>query len=279
MRGKRDSGPVTGRLAVLLVAMILAATPGHAQPQAPLLTGPVNDFARVIDANSEALMDRQIRALHDATGDAVVVATVKSIAPFADIEELALRLFENQGRGLGGRAKDSGALIVMAVDDRRVRIEVGYDLEDLITDGYSGETIRLMAPAFREGRYGEGLAFGVSRIVGRIAQARNVTLREPVAPRVPVRRSADRSPSYGMWILLAFFFLSWILRSSRPNRRRRRWGRGPWSGWHSGVGPFGGSSGGFGGGFGGFGGGGFGGGGFGGFGGGRSGGGGASGGW
>jgi uncharacterized protein len=258
-----------------VAVFVTIAASVSAQPAAPLLTQPVNDFAGVVDSASRARMERQIRALQTATGDAVVVATVKTVAPFADIEELALRMFENQGRGLGGRTNDNGVLLVVAVQDRRARIEVGYGLEDPITDGFAGETIRLTAPAFREGRYGEGLAFAVSRIVERIARARNVTLSEPAAPPVQNRRS-DRGTPSGIWFLLAVFFILWMMRASHPRGRRRRWGRGPWSGWNSGVGPFGGGYGGFGGGFGGFGGGG---GGFGGFGGGRSGGGGASGGW
>jgi uncharacterized protein len=138
-----------------------------------------------------------------------------------------------------------------------------------------------MAPRFREGNYGRGLLDGVSRIVGRIAQGRNVTLPDLPGERVPTRPTITISPGTIVWILVVVWLLvSHFVRAGGRRRRRRgrRWGGGPWSGWNSGVGPFGGSYGGFGGGFGGFGGG-RGGGGFGGFGGGRSGGGGGGASW
>src|SRR5687768_9118308 len=115
----------------------------------PALTAPVNDFAGVIDDETERELDRRIRALERATGDAVVVATVRTFEPYADIASYAVKMFENGGRGIGARGKDNGALIVVAVDARRVRIETGYDIEPFITDGFAGDTIRtLMGPRF-----------------------------------------------------------------------------------------------------------------------------------
>jgi uncharacterized protein len=245
-------------------------------PLPPLLSQPVNDFANVIDDQSERELDRRIRSLQQATTDVVVVATVRTYQPYADINEYKVKMFENHGRGIGVRGKDNGLLIVLAVDDRKVGIEVGYDLEAFITDGFAGQTIReAMLPEFRNGNFGAGLLAGTTRIINRIAEGRGATLqdvpREPVGPHAPVRIPFPA---------IIFFIIILILMTRGRRRRRRYWGGGPWSGWNSGVGPFGG---GLGGGFGGFGRGGFGGGGggggFGGFGGGRSGGGGASGGW
>ena len=190
-------------------------------------------------------------------------------------------MVENGGRGVGQKGKDNGLLIVVALKERRVRIESGDDLEQFITDGYAGSVIReVMQPQFANGAFGPGLLAGTTRIINRIAERRGVELTDVPRDRAPVHRPTG----LGSWKVI---FLVWIIimvLSSRRRRRRRYWGGGPWSGWNSGVGPFGGGLGGFGGGFGGFGGrggGGFGGGGggFGGFGGGRSGGGGASGSW
>lgn len=254
-----------------------ANAPGTLQPAPPTLSAPVNDLANVIDPESEREIDRRIRALQAASGDVVVVATVPTFQPYGSIEEYAVKMFENGGRGIGQKGKDNGLLVVVAVQDRKIKIEVGYDLEQFVTDGFAGETIReAMTPEFRNGNYGVGLLAGTTRIINRIAERRGVTLQD-----VPQEAAPPRSTGTGFpwWILLI-----WILIMILGNRRRRRgrvWGVGPWSGWNSGIGPFGGGGGGFGGGFGGFGGGGGGGGGggFGGFGGGRSGGGGASGGW
>jgi uncharacterized protein len=249
-----------------LVVFVLLAGAASAQ-ELPQLTAPVNDFANVIDASSEQELDRIIRALQQASGDVVVVATIDTFAPYADIREYAVELFENAGRGIGQADQDNGLLVLVAVNDRRVWVEVGYGLEEFITDGFSGETSRqYMAPAFRNGDYGAGLVAGVGRIVTRIAERRGVTLEDVQAPAE--RGGDEEGLPFSLVVMLFIFFM--VLRamagSMGVRRRRRRWGGGPWSGWHSGVGPFGGGfggggGGGFGGGFGGFGGGGSGGGG------------------
>ena len=263
-------------LAVLRSALVVhtLAASAVAADAIPQLTQPVNDFARVVDASSAAEMDRVIRALQAASGDTVVVATVATIAPYGGIEEYAVKMFENGGRGIGARGKDNGALILLALKERKVRIEVGYDLEQFVTDGFAGETSReYMAPLFRQGQYGPGLVAGTERVVGRIAQGRNISIEGVQAPRTNVRRpSTDGGGTpIPFWvILLAIIAFMIIGRIGGGRGGPRFWGGGPWSGWSSGVGPFGGGFGGGGGGFGG---------GFGGFGGGRSGGGGGGASW
>jgi uncharacterized protein len=275
-RSARRGGPkacVAGLLILLAAATAGGASVGAqsqgAQPL-PELTQPVNDFAHVIDADSARQIDAMIRALLAKTGDVVAVATVTNLRPYDDINEYAVKLFENRGRGIGQKGKDNGLLIVVAPNDRKVRIEVGYDLEQFVTDGFAGETSRLMTPQFAGGRYGAGLLLGTERVVGRIAQGRGVTLEGVRIPR-EAPRPRDSTPLPFSVILLIFIV---VLIVSRIGGGRgggpRFWGGGPWSGWSSGVGPFGGG--------GGFGGGGFGGG-FGGFGGGRSGGGGGGASW
>jgi uncharacterized protein len=252
-----------------------------AQPLPPPLTQPVNDFANVIDPASARTIDALVRSLQRATGDVVVVATVDTFQPYATIDEYAVKMFENGGRGIGERGRDNGLLVVVAVKDRRVRVEVGYELEQFITDGFAGQVSREeMTPQFRQGRYGEGLAAGVQRIIGRIAQGRNVTLQDvPQESRTVRRRRSTGGGFPFIWLFIAFIVVRAIVGGIRRNSRRGPlgWGGPGWSGWNSGVGPFIGRRGGFGG----FGGGGFGGGGggFGGFGGGRSGGGGGGAGW
>ena len=260
------------RLATLL--FVLVAAPALAQEPPPELTAPVNDFANVIDPSSEAAMGSLIRSLQQASGDVVVVASVDTIAPYADVQEYAVRMFENRGRGIGQKGKDNGVLILLAVKERAVRIEVGYDLEQFITDGFAGETSRqYMVPEFRRGNYGPGLLAGTSRVISRIADARNVTLQ---GVRPTPRRDVGPGGATGSSLLIALIIfiivvrlIARVLGFGGRRRFRRGWG-GYYGGWNSGVGPFGGR--------GGFGGGGFGGG-FGGFGGGRSGGGGGGASW
>lgn len=264
---------MTARLfALLIAALLLAPRAAGAQPL-PTLTTPVNDFAGVIDAPSAAALDERIRALLAATGDTIVVATVETVEAYGTIEEYAARLF--QQAGIGDRDQDRGLLVLVAVNDRRVRIEVGYGLEDIVTDGFAGEVIRQqMLPAFRDGAYGPGVLAGVTTLVRHIADRRGVEV-EGLPPAPVPRRGSRLTPFQILLIILVILALSNLGSggggsSVGRTRRRRHYG---------GLGGFGGGFGGFGGGgLGGFGGGGRSGG-FGGFGGGMSGGGGASGRW
>jgi uncharacterized protein len=256
---------IRGRRATQIALLALAiALPVQAQSP-PALTAPVNDFANVIDAGAEAELDALIRKLQAASGDVIVVATVQTFQPAGDIRMFATEMFENGGRGIGQKGRDNGMLVLLAVDDREVWAEVGYDLEGIITDGFAGETSRqTMVPYFRKNDYGGGLLAGVTVFAQRIAAARNVEL-----DGVPLRQP-ESGPEFEFPFILVVFFVILainmirgiinVLTGGRRGRRRRRWGStvGPfgagYGGWHSGGGGWGGG-GGFGGGFGGFGGG------------------------
>jgi uncharacterized protein len=268
-----------GQRAILICPLLFALCPFAAGSAAiaqslPRLTDdPVNDFAHVVDATSAQGIERLSRALKKASGDLVIVATVPTIEGYGSIDEYATKLFENYGKGIGEKNKDNGVLIVLALKERRVRIETGYGLEQFLTDRFEGETIRqYMLPEFRQGGYGQGLLVGTARIVGRIAKARGVTLQDVQLP-ADEEQDAPRS-NFPLALPVIIFIIILIMArvGGGPGAGMLLWGLGGWSRWSSGVGSFGGGRGG------GFGGGGFGGG-FGGFGGGGSGGGGASGGW
>src|SRR5690242_13418391 len=110
-RSRRADRSVISLLIVLIVGPIVsgvrpaalsaARRPSIQDAALPELTQPVNDFAHVIDASSAAAMDGMIRQLQTASGDVVVVATVRTIEPYGDIREYANKLFENHGRGIG----------------------------------------------------------------------------------------------------------------------------------------------------------------------------------
>lgn len=262
---------------VLFVVAGVASPSAQDSGRLPELTQPVTDLANVIDPDSERQIDALSRTLQAASGDVVVVVTLPTIAPFPDLRTYAVELFENHGRGIGQTGEDNGVLIVLAVAERSVWIEVGYGLEQWITDGFAGETSReMMIPEFRQERYGPGLLNGTARVISRIAERRDVTLEGVEIPRTAIERDSRISPTVVVFIIVALIVLSSL--DGGGGRRGRR------NVWTSGVGPFGGGwmygSGGWGrrGGFGGGVGGGFGGG-FGGFGGGRSGGGGGGGSW
>jgi uncharacterized protein len=227
------------RAVCLSLVLVVCLTAGaHAQPAPPTLTKTVNDFAGVIDPQSASAMDAMIRSLQQTTGDVVVVATVDTFQPYGTIQDYVVKMFENGGRGIGQRGKDNGLLVLLAVKDRRVQVEVGYDLEQFVTDGFAGQVSRQdMAPQFAQGRYGPGLLAGVTTLIGRIAQGRNVTLQGVPPPQR--RRSGQGNSSVGGIGVFGLFMLFIVINAIIGSLRRRRRG-GRWGGWSSGVGPFGG---------------------------------------
>lgn len=241
----------------LVLCLCAWAWSASAQTATPELTAPVNDFANAIDAGAEQQLEGLIRQLQSASGDVMVVATVKTFQPWPDLQSYAVKMFENGGKGVGTKGQDNGILLVLALDDRQVWIETGYGLEGFVTDGFAGETSRAMVPFFREGDYGRGLLAGATLVAQRVAQGRNVNLDvTPIqAPRAQNSgsRSGTRFPA-GMVIILIIIFLNMMGGGrGRGMRRGNRWvsGVGPFGGGFGGGGSWGGGGGGFGGGFGG----------------------------
>jgi uncharacterized protein len=195
--------------------------------------------------------------LREKTGAEIAVLTVPTTAPLDDFT-YAMRVAE--AWKVGRRGEDTGVLVLLATQDRRVRVLVGYGLEGVLPDGVVGEIQDdEMVPAFRAGRPGEGLWRGVAAIARRIAAERGVVLEGLPAPS-PVRRAPGASP-VPLWVVLLVVVVALVAMalaggSNRRDARRRRRGGFPIVF----PGGFGDGGGGFGG-FGGFGGGRFGGGG------------------
>jgi len=245
-------------------------------------SGYVNDFAHVIDARSAAEIEAYCGSVERATGAQFAVVTVDSLED-ETVEDVAVRLFKEWG--IGKKGTDEGLLLILAIKDHKNRIEVGYGLEPVITDGYAGGVLRGIRPILRQGNYGGALLAVAQELGQHVAEAKGVTIEGQ-----PVRRTSPRDSDGGggsiIGIFVFFLILVFLIRLFSG-----RSGRGGPGGSGSGMGGFltgmilgnmmgGGRQGGWGGGgFGGGGWGGGGGGGFGGFGGGGSGGGGASGGW
>ena len=127
------------RVLFLIICFVFLSLSTLAAQQLPKPVGYVNDFAGVIDQNSKARMDSLIRILKEKTGVEIAVVTVDTIAPSASIEDYSIRLAEQWG--IGKKGEDTGILLLLAMGERRVRIEVGYGLEGIIPDGLAGEII------------------------------------------------------------------------------------------------------------------------------------------
>ncbi len=137
-------------LVALAVGLLGFARLGHAL-EVPTLTGRVNDLAQVLDPQAEQALEQRLSAYEQQSGHQFALLTLRSLEGDA-IEPFALRVVE--AWKLGQKQKDDGLLMLVSVDDRRMRIEVGYGLEGDIPDTLAGRIIRnVMVPEFRTGEY------------------------------------------------------------------------------------------------------------------------------
>ena len=150
-----------------LIALLLSPAAAHgADITVPYLTGRVVDDANILSQGARDRITAATKAHEAATTNQVVVLTVPTIGG-ASIEEYAVKVFESWK--LGQKGKDNGVLVVVAPQDRKMRIEVGYGLEGTLPDGAAGEIIRTwMTPAFKAGNYDKGIEDGVAAIIARL---------------------------------------------------------------------------------------------------------------
>src|SRR6476646_458562 len=139
----------TGRTILLLIVLLGAAVAWAAEPVFPALTGRVVDDADVLAPDAKARLAGDLAAHEQATGDQIVVATVRSLQNLS-VEEFANRLFRYWQ--LGEAKNDNGVLFLVAPNERKVRIEVGYGLEGVLTDAAASVVVQsLVLPRFRGG--------------------------------------------------------------------------------------------------------------------------------
>jgi uncharacterized protein len=271
---------------VLAVLGLVAQSSVAQSPQSIKPTGYVLDYAEVLTPQTRDQLTDLCAAVDKLAQAQIAVVTVKSLDG-RTIEDYSMDLATQLG--VGPKATDRGVLILLAVEDRQYRIEVGYGLEAILPDGKVGSIGREAVPYLRDKNYDQAVTIMTRRVAEVIAADRGVTLPPSTQlPSAPRQKMPGEHISIGGLIFLIIMFLLFggififpILRlifgNPRPTTRRGRWIGG---GYRTGGfgGPFIGGSG-----WGGFSGGGFGGsaggGGFGGFGGGSFGGGGASGSW
>ena len=256
------------RTAFFLLLLLGIAFPAAAQ-EFPPLSGRVVDAANILPPAEEQELTRELARFERETRRQLVVVTVPNLQDYP-IEDYGYRL----GRewGIGREGEDDGAILLIAPNERKVRVEVGYGLEPYLTDGLSHLIIqREILPRFRGGDLAGGIRAGVRAITTQLALPPEEAAANIRAAEAQAARTAEEGgfPLGLLWILIIIGFNLWAMRGrGRRGRRRRRGGVFIWPM------PMGGFGGGGGGGS-------FGGGGFGGFsgGGGGFGGGGASGGW
>jgi uncharacterized protein len=208
-----------------VLACLLASTGAAFDWTALKPQGYVSDFAHVIDPTSKAQLENYCATVEQATGAQMALVTIPSLQgePIEDVANTVFRAW-----GVGQKGKNEGILLLLAIGDRRNRMEVGYGLEPILPDGFVGSVLREMRPALRQERYGEAMMAAAETIGSTIAKSKNVTLTAQL-PRHIRPTSGDSIP----WpmIIGGIFLLIWLSRLGGP----RGYGSGGGGGFLPGV--------------------------------------------
>ena len=236
----------------MLKAALLLGTVAALAVTVPRLTGPVVDEARLLRPIDLSNVEAFVKQVNSAADIQMAVLITPSLEG-SDIESYTMAVAESWK--LGKKGSDRGLLLVVAPNERRMRLEVGYGLEGDITDAYSKQILSdFMRPYFRQGRYADGILVAVELVAKKLGAGVSAPVgdQERLRPSVSIERGT-LSPiaKFLIFILVVFLFL--VLRFAGGYHGR---GYGGGGGWYGGGGGGGFGGGGFSGGGGGFGGGG-----------------------
>jgi uncharacterized protein len=243
--GRNDAAVVQYARGFLALSLLLfaLAIPALAAPKFPALTGRVVDEAQILSPQTEAMLTQKSADLEAQTHHQFVVVTLKDLQGY-DIADYGYQL--GRAWGIGGKAENDGVLLIVAPGEHKVRIEVGYGLEPVLTDALSSVILQTQVlPKFRAGDMEGGVVAGADAIVTQLGL-------DPAAQQKAVEAAAQKQEDKGgfpFWILA--FIAFWVLFGA-ARRGRRGGGLGaalPWiilggmagsgrrsSGWSSGGG-------------------------------------------
>jgi uncharacterized protein len=245
-RGSTQASVVLQALVLLLAALLVLATPARAQPKFPALTGRIVDEAGLIKGSDLTSIAADLKALEAKSSDQLVIYTTRSLQGYP-IEDFGYQL----GRtwGIGQRGVNNGVLLIVAPNERKVRIEVGRGMEPYLTDAITKLIIEnAILPAFRRGDFSGGIRAGVHDIIGIMTgDAESVKQRLAAG----AKRSSPGPDPFAFYMLVFFIFAAvfmvWIQQRQmahplKAGQRRRNdtsswstgssWGSssGSWSG-------------------------------------------------
>lgn len=234
-----------GRLLVLLL-LVIASPVLASEPKFPPLTGRVVDDAGVLNATTRNELTEMLADHERATGQQVVVVTLPSLQGYT-IEDFGYQLGRHWG--IGQKGSNTGALLIVAPREHKVRIEVGYGLEGTLTDAISAMIIQnYILPSFKRGDYNAGVLAGTTSILS-VLGGNPLENSEPATSAVSVRYQPPMGVQYA--VVLLFFLFPLLIFSlivfgliSSAGSKGRRAGSYGWDSGGGGGSSFGGSSGG-----------------------------------
>jgi uncharacterized protein len=192
-----------------------------AEPEFPVLTGRVVDAAGILSGPLHEQLTQMLAVQERSTGQQIVVVTLKSLQGFT-IEEFGYQLGRHWG--IGQKGQNNGALLIVAPNERKVRIEVGYGLEDRLTDAESRIIIEnVILPRFRQGNFSDGTLEGAAAI------RRVLGVGQAITGAAPPNRSIDIDWKTIAFVVYFGFFIVFPVCGALVRRQRR--GRSSHASW------------------------------------------------
>jgi len=220
-RMSRRSANILARLLVVLFGLVVLTAVAFAQSLTfPALSGRVVDDANILDAATRSALSEKLAALEDKTTDQFVVVTLKSLQG-QTIETYGYQLGRHWG--IGQKGKNNGVLLIVAPNERKVRIEVGYGLEGTLTDALTKVIIEnAITPRFRANDYAGGITRGVDDVI-QVLSGDTELFKQQTAVKEALRRQQSKdeyAPLFGLfWFALLAFIVFVLLQAPRGGRR------------------------------------------------------------
>src|SRR3954471_8777721 len=190
------------RLFAAFVAFFVLLTPAWAAPKFPALTGRVVDDAHILSDATKADLDQKLAGLEQKTSRQLVVVTIPSLQGY-EISDYGYQL--GRAWGIGQAKLNNGLLLIVAPTEHKVRIEVGYGLEPIVTDAFSSVVIQTqILPRFRAGDFNGGVSAGVDALIQQLSLETSEAEKRAAAAADQLKHHDDGDMPG--WLVLLIFF-------------------------------------------------------------------------
>ncbi|WP_332060936.1 TPM domain-containing protein [Bartonella sp. CB74] len=204
----RSTSPCLWTFISILCLLIVSGGISYSQSKFPPLTGYINDVAHILDNETTENLTKKLATLEEKSGDQIVIVTLPTLSG-NDIETYSNSLFRTWQ--LGQKQINNGVLLLIAPNEREVRIEVGYGLEGELTDAISAVIINnFILPNFRKGNYREGIVEAVNAIINVITESdSDFTSRIKMQAKIVEvqRKQAEKKEMIANAVIFLIFFI------------------------------------------------------------------------
>src|ERR1700761_4952964 len=193
------------RFLAAIFAFLCFIAPASAAPNFPALTGRVVDDANILSDTTKADLDQKLAALEQSTSRQLVVVTISSLQGY-EVSDYGYQL--GRAWGIGQAKLNNGILLIVAPKERRVRIEVGYGLEPIMTDAFSSVIIQTqILPKFRAGDFNGGIEAGTDALIQQLSLDTSEAEKRAAAAAQPARGHDQGNPLFAL-IVIIFIFIA-----------------------------------------------------------------------